>query len=273
LAGAGLIRAAGAAAGTLLPVLLVAGLVAGPRAVGAALVLGPTSGYYLLLALGFGVRVGRHKKTYFAEGRVARNTRRVTIGSADVFSCEQARREAQKLLGEMAAGKDPNAAKARHRAELLTLDSAAREFFEMRKLADSTATDYRRILKVCFGDWLRRPMKDISSEMVLRRFRVLSDERGPGYANLSMRVLRSIWNFARARFMGTDGSYILPDCPVKRLSEARMWHRQQTNRNFVPTCDHPLGHCFAAFSLAACRLSQCTKILTGGLSTPGRVWM
>ncbi|PAU82792.1 ABC transporter substrate-binding protein [Halorubrum salipaludis] len=58
LAEAGLIGAAGAAAGTLLTVLLVAGLVAATPAVDAALVLDPTNGYYLLLALGFGVGVG-----------------------------------------------------------------------------------------------------------------------------------------------------------------------------------------------------------------------
>jgi len=58
LAEAGLIGAAGAAAGTLLTVLLVAGLVATTPAVDAALVLDPTNGYYLLLALVFGVGVG-----------------------------------------------------------------------------------------------------------------------------------------------------------------------------------------------------------------------
>lgn len=58
LAEAGLIGAAGAAAGTALTVLLVAGLVLATPAVDTALVLDPTNGYYLLLALGFGVGVG-----------------------------------------------------------------------------------------------------------------------------------------------------------------------------------------------------------------------
>ncbi|ELZ32368.1 ABC transporter permease [Halorubrum distributum] len=58
LAEAGLIGAAGAAAGTLLTILLVAGLVLATPAVDAALVLDPTNGYYLLLALVFGVGVG-----------------------------------------------------------------------------------------------------------------------------------------------------------------------------------------------------------------------
>jgi len=58
LAEAGLIGAAGAAAGTVLTVLLVAGLVLATPEVDAALALDPTNGYYLLLALGFGVGVG-----------------------------------------------------------------------------------------------------------------------------------------------------------------------------------------------------------------------
>ncbi|OYR61018.1 ABC transporter substrate-binding protein [Halorubrum ezzemoulense] len=58
LAEAGLIGAAGAAAGTLLTVLLVAGLALATPAVDTALVLDRTNAYYLLLALGFGVGVG-----------------------------------------------------------------------------------------------------------------------------------------------------------------------------------------------------------------------
>ena len=58
LAEAGLIGAAGAAAGTLLTVALVAALVVSTPAVDTALVLDPTNGYYLLLALGFGIGVG-----------------------------------------------------------------------------------------------------------------------------------------------------------------------------------------------------------------------
>ncbi|MFC6754661.1 ABC transporter permease [Halorubrum tibetense] len=58
LAEAGLIGAAGAAIGAALTVLLVAALVVSTPAVDAELVLDPTNGYYLLLALGFGVGVG-----------------------------------------------------------------------------------------------------------------------------------------------------------------------------------------------------------------------
>jgi hypothetical protein len=59
---------------------------------------------------GFGVRVGARSKVFFAEGQVQRRTVRVTIGRADVLSPEVARQKAKALLGEMAAGTDPNRA-------------------------------------------------------------------------------------------------------------------------------------------------------------------
>ncbi|ESS04089.1 MAG: ABC-type antimicrobial peptide transport system, permease component [uncultured archaeon A07HR67] len=58
IAEAGLIGALGAVLGTVLTVVVVAGLVVSTSAVDSTIALDPTNGYYLLLALGFGVGVG-----------------------------------------------------------------------------------------------------------------------------------------------------------------------------------------------------------------------
>jgi len=92
LAEAGLIGAAGAAAGTLLTVLLVAGLVATTPAVDAALVvLDPTNGYYLLLALVFGVGVGIVSGAY---PRVEGGERATRGGAAELSQRQTTRRAA-----------------------------------------------------------------------------------------------------------------------------------------------------------------------------------
>ena len=62
---------------------------------------------------GFGVRVTKQTKTYFVEGQVQKRTIRTTIGRADLMSPELARRKAIELLGDMASGINPNAAKQR----------------------------------------------------------------------------------------------------------------------------------------------------------------
>mmetsp|Transcript_23881 Transcript_23881/g.43359 ORF Transcript_23881/g.43359 Transcript_23881/m.43359 type:complete len:110 (+) Transcript_23881:188-517(+) len=53
---------------------------------------------------GFGVRVGAKSKTYIVEGQVNRRTRRVTIGRADLFPPETARRKALVVLGTWRTG-------------------------------------------------------------------------------------------------------------------------------------------------------------------------
>ena len=58
IAEAGLIGALGAVLGTVLTVVVVVGLVVSTSAVDPTIALDPTNGYYLLLALGFGVGVG-----------------------------------------------------------------------------------------------------------------------------------------------------------------------------------------------------------------------
>lgn len=78
----------------------------------------PASGqifYRDTMLSGFGLRVGANSKVFFAEGQVNRRTRRVTIGRADVFAPEIARKKALVILGEMAEGRDPNAEKRKER--------------------------------------------------------------------------------------------------------------------------------------------------------------
>jgi len=57
---------------------------------------------------GFGLRVSRSTKSYFVEKRVRGKTTRHTLGIHGQITCEQARKLAQKALGEMTLGRNPN---------------------------------------------------------------------------------------------------------------------------------------------------------------------
>jgi len=52
--------------------------------------------YYDESLKGFGVRVGKQAKAYFAERRVQGRTVRATIGPHGPITCDQARKKAQK---------------------------------------------------------------------------------------------------------------------------------------------------------------------------------
>ena len=140
---------------------------------------------------GFGLRVGKRSKTYFVEGQVDRRTVRTSIGRADVFSAEIARKKAVRLLAKMYDGRNPNNERRNHAAEGISLEQAFEKFFENRRHLKSSSRDcYARTLRVYLTDWSRKPVRDISRQMVLRKHQQLTKERGPYTANSAMRHLR-----------------------------------------------------------------------------------
>lgn len=184
---------------------------------------------------GFGLRVGAKSKTYFAEGQVNRRTRRVTIGRADLFAPEVARKKALTLLAEMTEGHDPNAEKKKDVSAKVTLADAFDSFFEARsELSGHTVTNYTRTARLYLKLWRKKPINEISRQMVLKRHQELSGEVGKTTANNAMRHFRSVYNFVAA----THDEF--PPNPVQILTQARAWHREQRRQTVVTAQDLPL---------------------------------
>ncbi|MCV2446556.1 tyrosine-type recombinase/integrase [Paracoccus sp. DMF] len=183
---------------------------------------------------GFGLRATPGGKTYYAESRVAGRTRRVTIGKADVFTLDEARKQARVALGSMATGIDPNKAKADARAKSITQDEAVRDFLAGRDLKEGTRADYKMILETYFAGWRKKQLKDITPNDCVARFDKITRENGPTTANLAFRVYRSMYGYARAATAGPDGRYTLPENPVKRLSDLRRWHKTKRRQTYLP---------------------------------------
>jgi integrase len=99
---------------------------------------------------GFGVRVyPSGKKTYLVQYRVGRRTRRITIGQHGVLTAEEARARARQLLGDVARGEDPSAARQeRMRAPTVAgLCERFRDEYVDEHCKPTTARDYRSIIK------------------------------------------------------------------------------------------------------------------------------
>jgi integrase len=187
--------------------------------------------YYDQKLKGFGVRVSKTTKTYFAESRVNGKTRRVKIGlHGKDMTTEMGRKQAQKLLSLMNDGIDPNADKrgAKERNKI-TLEKVFNDYVETRKdLKPKTLYDYDRIMKLSFADWHKKAVLDISSAMVTKKHKTIGKNHGNAYANLSMRVLRAIFNFAMAQY----GDLLVKN-PVKILSDTRGWFRIEKRRTVI----------------------------------------
>jgi integrase len=191
--------------------------------------------YYRDTALpGFGLRVGARSKMFFVEGQVHGRTRRVTIGRADVFAPEVARKRALSLLGEMAEGNDPNEAKRKERTDRVTMAAAFERFFEARtNLSPHTVSSYQRTARLYLKTWAKTPMAAITRQMVLKRHQALAKAHGETTANNAMRHLRSVYNFIAA----TEDDF--PPNPVQILSQARAWYRERRRQTLVTAMDLP----------------------------------
>lgn len=185
--------------------------------------------------IGFGVRVtSSGVKSFIVEKLITGKVRRITLGRYPSITTEQARKEAQKLIGKIVAGHDPHASKRQTKALGVTLGQAFAAFLEARKnLKPKTVYDYRRVMDNTLLDWNTKPVVEITKDMVAKRHRKLGDNNGQAYANLSMRVLRAVMNFAAGQYEDAKGRTILPENPVKRLSQTRAWYKNNRRDSVI----------------------------------------
>ena len=176
---------------------------------------------------GFAVRItAGGAKSFVLEKRLDGKVKRITLGRYPDLTVESARREAQKLLGKIATGINPITEQRQEQLAGTTLSQAFWDFLAARKgLKPRTLYDYRRLMNVVFADWQDKPLLEVSKDMVARRHAMLGQNSGAAYANLAMRFLRALFNFAIAQYEDGGGSALIRDNPVARLTQTRAWYR------------------------------------------------
>ncbi len=94
---------------------------------------------------GFGIRTRNGRRTYVVQYRIGKQQRRVTIGSAEKLTLDQARKEAKKVFGKVAAGADPQGDKKAGLAAAAatdTFEAVAKRFVEHQERHRREATVY-----------------------------------------------------------------------------------------------------------------------------------
>ena len=191
----------------------------------------PTSGnqkrYYDELMRGFGLRVTINGvKSFFVEKMISGTQKRITVGRYPDLTVEQARKEAQKLLGKIATGIDPVLETQVAKKRGIALQEVFSDYLKARKsMKPSTILDYQRALNQVVPDWLDKPLLSITKEMIAKRHAKHGTERSQARANLAMRILRAIFNFATGEYEDEQGNSFITENPIKRLSHTRAWYR------------------------------------------------
>jgi integrase len=184
---------------------------------------------------GFALRITAQSKAFVVEKRIDGKSKRITLGRYPEMTTEQARIEAQKFLGMIASGVDPVSEQQKQQLSGVTLAEAFEEFCEVRKknVKPRTLYDYGRVVELAFPDWKNKPLKAITKDMVSRRHTHLGETRGHGYANLSLRFLRALFNFAIAQYELDNGEPLLRFNPVIRITQTRSWYRVTRRQTYI----------------------------------------
>ena len=103
---------------------------------------------------GFAVRVyPSGRKTFIAQVRVGRHTRRVKIGLYGPFTVEQARERAGEIIREAASGRDPQRER-RERREAANVTELCEEYMKAAR-AGLVVTRLRKVKRPSTVEWDR----------------------------------------------------------------------------------------------------------------------
>jgi len=184
---------------------------------------------------GFALRItASGVKSFIVETRIHGKVKRVTLGKYGNITTEEARKQAKTLLGSVAKGDDPIAEKKTRMLNAMTLKEVLHDYLEARKdLKPGTLNNYHSVLREVVPDWLDKPIRKITREMIAKRHAEHGITRSKARANNAMRVLRAIFNFAMYQYQTGDGQPIIAVNPVKYLSHTRAWFRVDRKQTVI----------------------------------------
>jgi len=145
----------------------------------------------------FGVRVSHTSKVYFVRKRINGRMTRVTLGRHGVMTADEARNNAKDAFTDLRKGIDINREKAKSRERGITLQEVFDDYLTARpNISPRTIIVDKSLLKCHLSDWLKKPIRDITEDMIKRRHLKIVKESGANTGNNTMRLFRRLHRFA-----------------------------------------------------------------------------
>ena len=223
---------------------------------------------------GFGLMVmASGHKSYVVQYRAGHRSRRMTISG--VLPVEQARKEARAILGSVAKGGDPVAAKrAAEAAQEDTLAAIGERYLSSRAGRGLRTIDQRRdilerLIYPKLGGW---PIESIRRSDVARLLEQIGDQRGPRMAGYAASVLKIVFHwfekqsddFRSPMIRGMAPNGIVPRDRVLDDRELRAFWR------VASAWQHPFARMLQLILLTATRRTEAADMVRAELD--GDTW-
>jgi len=145
----------------------------------------------------FGVRVSHTSKVYFVRKRINGKMTRVNLGRHGVVTADDARNDAKDAFTDLRKGVDINREKAKSMERGITLQKVYEDYQTARPaMKDRTKSVDTSLLNCHLSDWLKKPIRDITDDMIKRRHLKIAKNSGVNTGNNVMRLFRRLHRFA-----------------------------------------------------------------------------
>lgn len=154
---------------------------------------------------------------------------RITLGKYPALCPVKARTMALKHLADLSDGVNPVEQRRIEAFAKISFAEVFAAYKNARKLKLTTSRGYDTVTSNHLYKFLNRPLKDITRQHIIDIHRSI---KSPAQADLTMRVLRAIFNFAKYEYCYQNGTSIFPENPVEILSHRKQWNnvrRKQTH--------------------------------------------
>lgn len=153
--------------------------------------------YYDTELPAFGVRVSATSKVYFVRKRINGKMTRVNLGRHGVITADDARNEAKDAFTDLRKGVDINREKSKAMERGITLQQVYDDYLTARPtMKPRTISVDKSLLNCHLPDWLKKPLRDITEDMLKRRHLKIAKDSGVNTANNVMRLFRRLHRFA-----------------------------------------------------------------------------
>ena len=104
----------------------------------------------------------------------------------------------------------PAAEKKAQKTKSITLEQVFHDYLAARKsLKPNTIVDYKRVLNQVMPDWLNKPLLHITRDLIVKRHTQHGENHSQARANLGMRLLRALFNFAINEYQNDQGRGVI----------------------------------------------------------------
>jgi integrase len=208
----------------------------------------PTKGrisYHDTNTIGLSIRVANTgRKTFIVRKKLNNKDTFSSVGHYPSTTINQARSKAREILNAIDEGVSPSNIRGdvltKHN---ITLQRVFRDYSQSKhNIKSSTMKNYHSLMDNYLNDWKKKPLGEISRDMVEQRHRDIGKgskkfKASPTRANTTFRLVRALFNYAMGQYEDSKGEPLFLHNPVVRITSQKLWFKEKIRQGVVMKYD------------------------------------